>query len=483
MRTLRVGSDRCVDVVLLTLVLCTAACYPAAAPQELTEGVWVGRDGARRLALEFAVSHVGAQVTLHVLHDGRKMTEQRAERTWIDLPRLEIRLREGVVYRGQIDLSEQEIRGEWVDHEEAPRQIDLRQVAPESLPGLLARPAPPPGDPVYAYARPPALDDGWPTATWEEVGIDPDIAREAVEQIIAGEAGVIHSLLVARDGKLAIEEYFHGFERSDLHDIAGCTKSVASLLIGIATDQGRIDDVASPVLDRFPEQRPAAGPGWEHVTLEHLLTMTVGRNRGEWQRTGARECLETPFHFVLTDEVSGPHGAHWRYGDRDVNLLAGVIRNATGLHADDFAREYLFEPLGIESWEWGDGKKDGFPMLHGTLQLRPRDVAKIGALILQDGRWDGRQVVSESWVRASTTARVRTAGPEEYGYLWWSSRLPDGRGSDVPAIFASGWGGQLIYVVPSWDAVIVLTAGNQFNRRGFGHGRRLLERLLPAFRR
>jgi CubicO group peptidase (beta-lactamase class C family) len=292
---------------------------------------------------------------------------------------------------------------------------------------------------------------------------------------------VIHSLLVVRNGALVLEEYFHGYDRDDLHGIAACTKSVASLLIGVAIDRGRIEDVASPMLDFFPGERARAGEGWEQVTLEHVLTMSVGRSPEAWQRTGAVACAETPYHHVLTDDVTGVHGGTWRYGDRDVNLLAGVLLHATGRHADAFAGAALFEPLGIRTYDWSDGRKEGFPMMHGTLRLRPRDLAKLGALVLDDGTWRGRQIVSAEWIRASTEVRLRATRREDFGYLWWIAR--PGGADDAGLIFASGWGSQLLYVVPSMDVVVVLTGGNQFNGKTSAPWPLLVEHLFPAVRR
>jgi CubicO group peptidase (beta-lactamase class C family) len=420
------------------------------------------------------------QATVHVLHEGRKVTEKPARLTVVDLPWLDVRGDDFGHYRGRIDLERESIRGAIVDLKGQRRELDLRRVPLEDVSGLRARPAPGSGVPVYSRARPPDLGDGWPTATPEAVGIDPSRIEDLVGAIVAGEAGIVQSLLVARDGKLVVEEYFHGYDRDDLHTITDCTKSVSSLLIGIAIDQGRIEGVSAPVLEFFPEQRAGAANGWEKVTLEHMLTMSVGRSREEWRHTGAKACLESPFHFVFTADVSESHGTHWRYGDRDVNLLAGVIRHATGLHADEFAETNLFEPLGIEVYDWSSGRKDGFPMLHGTLRLRPRDLAKIGALVLQGGRWQERQVVSADWIRASTSARAPTTGLEQYGYLWSLKRQPDERGGSDPVIFASGWGSQLVYVAPLLEAVVVITGGNQFNGKTSVPERVLIERLLPA---
>jgi CubicO group peptidase (beta-lactamase class C family) len=476
-RTIEV--ECCPRAVLLALAC--LGCYPPAAPTELAEGIWSGSDGAEQLLFEFVVSHVGTRTTVHVLHDGRKITEMPARITSVDAPWLDVRGDDFGHYRGRIDLENERIDGELVDLRGNRRHLVLERVAIGDVAGLRARPAPGVGDPAYSLVRPPDLGDGWPTATPDAVNVDPARIEDLVGAIVTGEAGIIHSVLVVRDGKLVVEEYFHGYDRDDLHTITSCTKGVASLLIGIAIDQGRIAGVTDPILEFFPEQRAGAAYGWDQVTLEHVLTMTVGRSDEEWLYTGPIEIMEPPYHYILTTDVSGTHGAQRRHGGRDVNLLAGVIRHATGLHADAFAEKSLFEPLGIRVYDWSEYKKDSFPMMHGTLQLRPRDLAKIGALVLEDGRWQGKQVVSAEWIRASTSARAPITAPEQYGYLWSLKRLPDHRGGSDPVIFASGWGSQLVYVVPSLNAIIVITGGNQFNGKTSAHERVLVERLLPAF--
>jgi CubicO group peptidase (beta-lactamase class C family) len=470
-------------MAIVPLLPIVAACYPAAAPRELGEGVWTGSDGARRIAVEFAVSHLGAHATVHVLENGRKTTEYPAARTAVVPPHVEIRVEDGGTYTGRLDLEARTIRGEWTDLAGASRRLDLVQAPRADVPGLLARPATGPDGPGFAYRPPPPLGDGWQTATLEAVGIDPGPIADLVEKIDAGELGVVHSLLIARDDSLVLEEYFHGHRREDLHDIAGITQAVASLLVGIAIDRGRIPTPETRLLDLLPDWRARAGAGWERVTLEHLLTMTVARDPVEWQRTGARECRETPYHHVLTDDVSGVHGTRWRYGERDVNLLADVLRRVTGQHADRFGASHLFEPLAIEPFDWSAGRKEGFPMMHGTLRLRPRDLTKLGALVLGEGRWRTRRVVSAEWVRAATARRVCAGRGEEFGYLWRLRAQPDGSGATVPLIFAWGWGGQGLFVVPAHRAVIVVTGGNQFNGESRDRGTDLVERILAAVRR
>jgi CubicO group peptidase (beta-lactamase class C family) len=313
--------------------------------------------------------------------------------------------------------------------------------------------------PTNVWTRPEERGDGWKTGTPAEVGIDPAAIDATIRAILADEAGAMHSLLVIRDGTLVVEEYFHGWQADDLHRIASCTKSVSSLLVGIAIDRGEIEGVDVPLLEFFPERRAAAGEGWGAIRLEHLLTMSMGLDWSEREANAFTPPGKDRFTEVLARDVRTKPGTQCRYVSRNTNLLAAVIRQATGLHADLFAAERLFGPLGIESWDWENNKYEGHPGMSGTLELRPRDMAKLGQLVLDEGSWQGRKVVSPEWIRESTRAHFHPTADAEYGYLWRGFDEPQPGGID----FALGMGSQFIAVVPALRLVIVATGGNDYN--------------------
>jgi CubicO group peptidase (beta-lactamase class C family) len=291
-------------------------------------------------------------------------------------------------------------------------------------------------------------------------------------------------LLLIQDDRLVLEEYFHGFRSNDLHAIASCTKSVASLLIGIALDQGLIGSVDAPVLDFFPAYRRGAAKGWESVRLIHLLTMTAGLGwpenefmPGRGADPGFSGNGPEGFSRLFAREIAHEPGTQWDYANPDVNLLSGVIYRATGLHADAFAAKHLFTPLGITDFDWTTyGKIEGYPNLAGSLRLRPRDMAKIGALMLADGRWQGERVLPADWIHASRTPQADTGDEvEDYGYLWWLMNLPGGK----QIIAARGWGSQFIFIDPGHQRVIVTTGGNDTNGKTFAITRVLARYLYP----
>jgi CubicO group peptidase (beta-lactamase class C family) len=172
------------------------------------------------------------------------------------------------------------------------------------------------------------------------------------------------------------------------------------------------------------------------------------------------------FQQVLDRKVEYDPGTHWAYHSANVNLLAGVIREASGLNADAFAEQYLFAPLGISDYDWSYMATDGYRLMDGSLQLRPRDMAKLGMLLRDEGRWDGKQVVPADWIHQSTSAQISTSGPEKYGYLWWLGELPAAEGPE-PVVFANGNGSQFIAWIPGRDLILVVTGGNEDNGRQF----------------
>jgi CubicO group peptidase (beta-lactamase class C family) len=311
----------------------------------------------------------------------------------------------------------------------------------------------------YAWSSPDDGEEDWDVGTPEAVGIDRAAVERLVSAIIAGEAGAIHSLLLVRDGVLVVEEYFHGWGPDDLHRLASVTKSISSLLIGIAIDRGEIEGVDVPVLQLLPDRAEGAGAGWESIQLKHLLTMSMGL---DWNDREAQQFTppgEDRFADVLARAGALEPGTSWQYVSRNVNLLAPIILNATGMYADVFAAERLFAPLDIDAWDWEGNRYNGHPGMSGTLMMRPRDMAKIGQLVLEKGIWKGQQVVSPGWISESSRFHMIPPFADGYGYLWWLFDEPAPSGM----VYANGIGSQFIAISPDLDLVLVTTGGNDYN--------------------
>jgi CubicO group peptidase (beta-lactamase class C family) len=356
--------------------------------------------------------------------------------------------------------------------------LTVTRVAESSVPGLYPRTATA-GEPyTYEYRAPEDAGYGWAVASLEDVGIDRQAMETLVAKIVARDFGYIHSLLIVRHGKLALEEYFYGYDREALQPIQSCTKSVASLLVGIAIDRGEIASVDQEIYSFFPEYERFKTAGWEDVKLEHILSMTAGldwpRDWGAWFYTS-----RDYFGEVLKRPVVKTPGSEFDYVSPNATLLAGVIKHGTTVQADVFAERRLFRPLRITDYDWNEGRQNGYPRTDGTLKLRPRDMAKIGALVLGAGEWNGVRIVSEAWIQESTTPYATDAEHEGYGYAWWSTeREFDGR--QVKAIFARGEGDQFIIVFPELDLVVVTTGRNMTDEHRWATRSIVEEHILPA---
>ena len=350
---------------------------------------------------------------------------------------------------------------------------------------------------------PQQTDDGWQTGTLADVGLYESTLREAVERIQDKTYQNVDSLLIVKDGKLVFEVYFDGYEwdydspqfRGKLvrygpetrHNLASVTKSVTSILVGIALDQGAIQSVDDPVFSYFPQYAHLSDARKATITLKHLLTMSSGLqwNEGELPYSDPNNDLvrlfseADPIGFILTRPLVSEPSAKFYYGGDNTNLLGEIIRSATGQRMDAFAEEVLFGPLGITDYAWDFINPD---MIHasGNLQLRPRDMAKLGQLFLNGGVWEGKRIVSEAWIAESTQKHVTHSVMSGYGYQWWLETYRVASAS-VDTFAALGWGGQRIIVIPDWEMVVVFTGGNYAS--GDPSEEILTRYILPAVQR
>ena len=328
--------------------------------------------------------------------------------------------------------------------------------------------------------KPVTLDDGWPIASPESVGLDGARLCDIATRLKATDADV-HGAVIVRHGKLVFEQYFPGydnpwsapegrydFDATTKHDMRSVSKSVTSLLVGIAIDRKLIAGADEPVVKFFPEFSALQTAGWDHVTLRHLMTMSSGI---EWDENRAWTDPKNdephlgkdadPVGYVLAKPIAAPPDAIWNYNGGGIDLLGNVLARVSGKSFDDFAREALFEPLGIADWSWEKYQNGKFSAAAG-LRLRPRDAAKIGQLVLNRGAWGGRQIVPADWIAQSVRPRFQTIGYFGglffYGYNWWLGRSLSGE-QEVSWIAAQGLGGQRIFIVPSLDLVVMTTSG------------------------
>jgi CubicO group peptidase (beta-lactamase class C family) len=315
--------------------------------------------------------------------------------------------------------------------------------------------------------------DGWTISSPSAEGIDTQKIADMLERVREGAYGSVHSILIVKRGKLVVEEYFEGYpfapEENDwkghfvafgpdtIDSVASVTKSITSSLVGIAIDEGFIRDVSEKLFAFFPEYSHLNDDKKNEITIEHLLTMNSGL---EWRQSGPGSDtdqlfgVDDPLGYILNKPVVGTPGTRFDYTQANPILLGEVIKKVTGLRVDDFAKEYLFAPLGITQYEWRI-LPNNVIYTAGDLRMRPRDMAKFGYLFLREGKWKGKRIVSEEWVRESTQGRVMGDYGLRYGYLWWVIRF-----REAASYAAMGWGGQGIFVFPTLDMVTVFKGGN-----------------------
>ena len=251
------------------------------------------------------------------------------------------------------------------------------------------------------------------------------------------------------------DAYVHPFRPGSQHIIHSCTKSIVSALIGIAIDTGYIKGVDQPVLELFPERTAAnLDANKRAMTLDDLLTMTPGFDCRDsylygWRGLNEMRKSEDWVQFVLDLPMREESGTRFEYCNSASFLLSAIIQNTTGMNALAFAEEHLFGPLGISDVRWPSNPQ-GISIGWGELRMRPHDMAKIGHLYLNEGLWDGQQVVPSEWVEASTRRHTPATLSDGYGYQWWV---------DAAGFYmALGYAGQFIYVMPEKDLVVVFTS-------------------------
>jgi CubicO group peptidase (beta-lactamase class C family) len=278
----------------------------------------------------------------------------------------------------------------------------------------------------------------WEQAAPESVGLDPRVIAEA-DRLARTKLRGVTSLLVARHGRLVVERYYAGLQASDQVPVFSITKTFVSALVGIALADGRLRSIDERLVAVLPETQSP-------ITLRQLLTMTAGFGRSlSFQLTDPTALANRPL-------VNEP-GTTFNYDSGSSDLLAAVLKRATGMTAAQYAQRRLFAPLGIRGARWPSSRGGS------GLILRPRDLLAFGQMYLDSGKWRGRRVVSSAWVRASTRTQVHVpreqALSEGYGYNWWI-------GDRAPRLFAAhGYLGQALVVFPQLDTVVVVTSSGE----------------------
>jgi CubicO group peptidase (beta-lactamase class C family) len=332
----------------------------------------------------------------------------------------------------------------------------------------------------YAYRPPLARGDGWPVSTLDAENID----RATIEKFVHGildmpmdsqDAPQFHGYLIARHGKLVLEEYFHGQDRDTLHNNRSAGKSVAGLVVGAAMQAGVPLKLSSPVYQvmnggAFPADLE---PQKRAMTLEHLLTMSggyfcddtndsaPGNENGMWEQTDEPDF----YRFTMKVPMATPPGENSVYCSASPNLALGMAGRAANEDPLVLFDRLIAQPMKIRRYEWGLDPA-GNPYGGGGSNFLLRDMAKFGQLMLDAGMWQGRRIVSEDFAKRSTSA-LYNLRKITYGYLWWIEDYPY-KDRTVRIFSARGAGGQTVTAVPDLDLVVASFAGNFSSGPGMG---------------
>jgi CubicO group peptidase (beta-lactamase class C family) len=295
--------------------------------------------------------------------------------------------------------------------------------------------------------------DEWRTATPESQGMDSSLLLNMLDVIWQRDVG-INSVLIVRNGYIVMEAYGYPLAARYTRNIFSCSKSVTSALVGIAIDKGYIKDVNQPVLDFFPRYTAAnLNDAKKTMHLRHLLTMTAGLEtkvnwRHGWSGLNEMKYSSDWIQYVLDLPMTETPGTRFEYSNCVTFLISAILQEKTGMTALEFAKQHLFEPLGIRKYSWPSNFQ-GTTLGYSRLRLRPRDMAKFGFLYLHKGMWEDKQIISSRWVEESTRKQVDARGFPGYGYQWWTA--------DTGSYIAIGYGGQFIYIIPDKKLIAVFT--------------------------
>lgn len=340
-------------------------------------------------------------------------------------------------------------------------------------------------------ARSPAISAD--TSAWEKIspdkaGFAPDLEAQLDKAIADKRIWNLHGLVVLRNGRLVLERYFEGedsargvgaighvkFKPDTIHDLRSCSKSIIGLLYGIALQQGKVPPPEAKLFSAFPEYADLADrDGRDKLTIQHVLTMTMGT---DWDESSlyysdprnsetAMDNAADRYRYILERRVVDTPGAHWTYCGGATALLARIIANGSGKTLHEFARENLFDPLGMGPTEWATGR-DGEPFAASGARMSVRDLARIGELMLHNGKVAERPIVPADWIARCITPVVSADEMRRYGYQWFVLDIAFGEpkgwapGRLERMWLAMGEGGQRLFIVQALQLVIAITAGN-----------------------
>lgn len=309
------------------------------------------------------------------------------------------------------------------------------------------------------------ISAGWKWAELSEVGMNSEVI-DKLNDSIDEQYKHIRSVTIIKDNKLVFQKYRDNYDNDSLFPINSATKTVTGTLIGIALKEGYIESIDVPFISYFPEYQDAiVDEEIKKVTIEELLTMTSGL---KWNISDMNKWVDSqnrtynfdgvvgkdPIKYAFQLQVIDKPGEVFNYSTLNSQILSGIITKSTGMNAQEFADKYLFEPLSIKENKWHTDPQ-GNQLGGFELHMKTSDIAKIGQLYLNKGKWNDKQILPEEWVENATKAHNEGGFPhgEKYGLHCWITKI-----DKYEAFFAGGQGGQFIYVIPELDLVVAITS-------------------------
>jgi len=328
-----------------------------------------------------------------------------------------------------------------------------------------------------------------PFMSLEDAGFNKDSIAHLLKLIQETSPNDFRGLVVIKDNKLVLEEYYNTYWRNTIHDIRSAGKSVTALLLGIALKEGLVKNLEQDVYSFFPVSKyPHINKGYKNITLRHLLTMASGLDATDNPQTAghvvnwiARDDWKD---YLLQVSQTSKAGSAWVYADINPLIIAAIIEQTSGLSLKEYAKQKLFDPLGIEQFYWYTNAANQTGAA-GNLYLSTLDFAKLGLLVLNKGLWKNTQLIDSDYIKSlsikSFDLKDNNPYSDAYGLLWYTSQRTFG-GKKIDYMFASGNGGNQLIVIPEKEIVIALTSSAY--GQGYGHGRsyNIMSKILAALR-
>lgn len=360
-------------------------------------------------------------------------------------------------YRGHYDANTGSITGRWIGEDSIAHPLTFLPVLRDTIVGLNPRTTN-----AYQYAQPPDENDDIVVCSLESASINVGLMDSLVHAIMKKKFGYVHSMLIARNNCLALEEYFYGCKREAPFGIQSATKSMVSALTGIALSNGEIASVQTPLCHYLPSYHDMlCNPQNKNITLHDVLSMSTGLKWDEVTYIYGDEKNSAVIASNEPDELryllSQPRSREkvFAYNSLNHTMMSRVLMEATHLNNPSEFEQRLLQPLGITEYDLGQPENG----IIGDIFLRPRDMLKFGLLYYNKGVWQGKQVVPSAWIKESTSPKVSLGPGFGYGYFWWTKQF-SWRNKNVDSYFAWGFGGQYIFIVPDLNLVVVFNGTN-----------------------